>query len=497
MVPIALCTATIVVVGYLGVVAGPAAARPHRFQGAAPGAVTCQLVGTLRFTPRLSASDAQAHTSRLRGTLADCHTSNGAVTITSGRVRETFSASPLNCATLSGTGAPATLSASWEGNSFGLPATFTKTTETNNRSQVVTDGRGFEGFALPGAGGRASTSGSFAAASGSTSNVYTTLSHGVLTSMCRSSRGVRALTVAGTITLGSGVAQTGKYAVPLGDYAGYADPDGLVDFELATGAHLTYATDYLERSQGWAAMDEAPGASAWSGSGFRLVLGVPILPGTGTLAQGATGAYDPYFTTLAKNLVSAGESDAILRLGWEFNGTWFPWSVQTGADAANFVKFWQHIVTTMRAVHGQKFAFVWNPNGPSPTSYTPDQAYPGNAYVDYVGTDDYDNFWGTPFTPAAAWANQLSQQWGFNWLTSFAAAHGKPIAIPEWSDEYRTDGHGLGDDPSFMDNMAAWFVSHKVAFADIWSYDSSSTYRNNILDGTFPKSLAEFKADFG
>jgi hypothetical protein len=36
-----------------------------------------------------------------------------------------------------------------------------------------------------------------------------------------------------------------------------------------------------------------------------------------------------------------------------------------------------------------------------------------------------------------------------------------------------------------------------VAFAGIWSYDSSTTYRNNILDGTFSNSLAEFKKDFG
>jgi hypothetical protein len=472
-VPVALATAAIVVVASLGVGAGPAAARPHRFQGAASGAVTCQLAGTMWFTPRLSASDATSHASHLKGALSGCHTSNSAVTITSGHLRETFTASPLTCTTPSGTGAPATLTVSWKGNVFGRPASFHTTTATNTTT----------------------TSGSFAAASGSTSTLHTTITPGVLASRCRSSDGVRKMTVAGTVTFGS--PQTGRYSVPLGDYAGYANPDGLTDFELATGAHLTYATDYLERSQGWAAMDEAPGASAWRGSGFRLVMGVPILPGVGTLAQGATGAYDPYFTTLAKNLVSAGESDAILRLGWEFNGNWFPWSVQTSADAANFVTFWQRIVTTMRAVPGQRFKFAWNPNGASPTSYSPDQAYPGNGYVDYVGTDDYDNFWGTPFTPGAAWANQLSQQWGFNWLASFAVAHGKPIAIPEWSDEYRTDGHGLGDDPSFMDDMAAWFVSHRVAFANIWSFDSSSTYRNNILDGTFPKALAEFTLDFG
>jgi hypothetical protein len=114
-----------------------------------------------------------------------------------------------------------------------------------------------------------------------------------------------------------------------------------------------------------------------------------------------------------------------------------------------------------------------------------------------VGTDVYDNYWGTPFTPLAGWVHQLSQQWGLNWLTTFAAKHNKPIAIPEWSDEYRTDGHGFGDDPSFVDNMAGWFVTNKVLYASIWSYDSSPTYRNNILDGTFPKALAEFRKDFG
>ena len=159
-----------------------------------------------------------------------------------------------------------------------------------------------------------------------------------------------------------------------------------------------------------------------------------------------------------------------MRLGWEFNGNWFRWSVATSADAANFVAFWRQIVTTMRAVPGAKFKFCWNPNGPSPTTYSPDQAYPGNAYVDYVGTDVYDNFWGTPFTSAASWVHQLNQQWGLDWLGAFAAEHNEPIAIPEWSDEYRTDGHGLGDDPDFIDKMADWFVTNQVAFANVFAY---------------------------
>jgi len=287
------------------------------------------------------------------------------------------------------------------------------------------------------------------------------------------------------------------HGVPLGVYAGEANPFGVATFGLQTGTMPTYATDYLNKSGGWATMDGAANVTSWSPTHYRLVLGVPILPGVGTLAQGATGAYNQYFTTLGENLVADKEANAILRLGWEFNGNWFTWSVATSADAANFVAFWRQIVTTMRAVPGEKFKFLWNPNAPSPTTYTPAQAYPGNAYVDYVGTDVYDNFWGTPFTPTAAWIHQLTQQWGLDWLSAFAVEHNKPIAIPEWSDEFRTDGHGLGDDPDFVDNMADWFVTNNVAFANVWSYDTSSTYRNNLLDGTFPNALAKFRTDFG
>jgi hypothetical protein len=36
-----------------------------------------------------------------------------------------------------------------------------------------------------------------------------------------------------------------------------------------------------------------------------------------------------------------------------------------------------------------------------------------------------------------------------------------------------------------------------VAFANVFAFDTNATYRNDILDGTFPKTLAEFKVDFG
>ena len=74
----------------------------------------------------------------------------------------------------------------------------------------MTNGNGYEGFAIPGGGGRSTASGSFAAVSGSTASVYTTFTRGVLASMCRSRRGVRSLAVTGTVTVGSAAVFVGR-----------------------------------------------------------------------------------------------------------------------------------------------------------------------------------------------------------------------------------------------------------------------------------------------
>ena len=52
----------------------------------------------------------------------------------------------------------------------------------------------------------------------------------------------------------------------------------------------------------------------------------------------------------------------MLRLGWEFNGPWYPWSLSStnSADSPReFIAYWQHIVTLMRAI-APGLQFDWN-----------------------------------------------------------------------------------------------------------------------------------------
>jgi hypothetical protein len=295
-----------------------------------------------------------------------------------------------------------------------------------------------------------------------------------------------------------------------GVYVSAADPAGVASFASATQTDPTIASDYLPSNSFWDGMDGSGGELAWilqngwSGTPYTLSLGVPIIPTTpsgvpqGTLANGAAGLYDNYFVALGENLVAAGESHIYLRLGWEFDGGWYAWSATTPEQEANYAEYFRQIVESMRSVRGEDFKFVWNPDAEAfdQLGYNVALAYPGNAYVDYIGVDAYDQTWVTPQTPINSW-NETT----FPDLTladQFAQEQGKPLAVPEWGVAIRSDGHGLGDDPRYITNMIDWMEdpANDVAYESYFDYDGSAQ-SDAITDGNYPLSLAAFIYGFG
>jgi beta-mannanase len=314
-----------------------------------------------------------------------------------------------------------------------------------------------------------------------------------------------------TATPPPGSNNTAPTSLQQGVYVGAADPDGIAAFDAATHTQTPIASDYLQNYNGWNGLDGADGqlswmfAGGWTGTPYTLSLGVPIIPrdpngnSLGTLAAGAAGNYNAIFTTLAQTLIAAGESNAYLRLGYEFDGTGSAWAADTPTDEANFARYFQQIVTTMRAVPGEHFRFVWNPDAAAfmPSNYNVELAYPGSAYVDDIGLDAYDATWIANPTPTTAW-NETTLA-ALNLAEQFASAQGKPLAIPEWGLVSSTDGeHGLGDDPLFINNFTAW-MKNPANHVDYESYFNISGGGNSdsITDGAFPNGLAALAADLG
>ena len=221
-------------------------------------------------------------------------------------------------------------------------------------------------------------------------------------------------------------------------------------------------------------------------SGYRLVLGVPIIPtrdgrAVGTLAAGAAGRYDGEFATLARTLVHYGQGDAILRLGWEFNGTWYPWSVTNTTDAAHYAAFFRahgdHHAG--RARHRRSASSGTrrrdpSPNRPrTPTPVTPTSTTSGSISTTRCGASRSTPHWHGPGTSP--------RPTGCSGWRASPTSHGKPAVIPEWAVTIRSDGHGLGDDPLYVGKMAQWIATHDVAFTSYFDVDAPDG-QHDILD---------------
>src|SRR6266581_129320 len=182
----------------------------------------------------------------------------------------------------------------------------------------------------------------------------------------------------------------------------------------------------------------------------------------------AAGDYNSNFRNLGELLVKDGLGSTIIDLGREMNGTWYEWSEHRAPPSKPdaYILAWRQIVTTMRSVPGQHFKFLWTVY---PTGTSVADAWPGNAYVDYIGTDIFDWYGGRKGTylHTASGALDHEGKWqqilttepgGLNWMAAFSRATGKPIIIPEWGLDFHT--FGGQDDPLFITNMMAWMKAH-------------------------------------
>jgi hypothetical protein len=256
------------------------------------------------------------------------------------------------------------------------------------------------------------------------------------------------------------------------------------------------ALEFLS-NETWELMENASSRSpwCWAATGLPMTFSVSMLPadGVSTLEAGARGDYDAHFRTIARNFVAEGQPNAIVRLGWEFNFGWYPWAAAKNPTA--WVAYWRRIVTAMRSVPGQNFRFDWTP-AIGQGDIAAELVWPGDAYVDIVGLDVYNQTWASPVpTAAELWNMFLTQSYGLNWHRDFALAHGKAMSYPEWGTGTRPDGHGMGDDPLFIANMAAWIAANNVAYHDYWDYQAPD-YDAKLSNGNFKQAGAAFKAAF-
>jgi len=242
-------------------------------------------------------------------------------------------------------------------------------------------------------------------------------------------------------------------------------------------------------------------------AGKPVMIPIPLIV-TGQSYSQSPSVNAGKFASLAQAYVNAKCSRIIFRLAWEFNGGWFPFTI-AGTDGTGFVAHWQAAVEEIYGIDPNIEIFWCTSNRAVPyngqTPLTMAQSYPGNQYVDIIGTDLYEQTWAitpnnnpTPANVSAAMNDIVNGEWGLAETIAFAEQQGKPFGLGELGLDYRTDGHGLGDDPQFLPTIITTVKECTTGVAVIEYYNGTDSSDNSVLGptGYFPKSTIGAPAAF-
>lgn len=283
----------------------------------------------------------------------------------------------------------------------------------------------------------------------------------------------------------------------LGVFRGSGKSDQVTEYENWLGKPVAYTLDFIGRasataSDPWDKIDDPSWVcNQWRGRSSRLILSTAMLPNTRfSLAAGAGGDYDSHWRQFGQTMVARGCQDTVIRLGWEFNGKFFPWAA--GGKEASFVAYWRRIVNTLRNIPNQQFLFDWCPLAGVENANV-EAAWPGAQYVDFIGLDAYDTADTSITDPAKRWAFQVSRPYGLDWLQQFVTDKQKPMSFPEWGITVRDgDDLGGGDNPNYIARMLEWISAHDVAYASYFEVDAAEA-DHRLMTNQFPKASAEYR----
>lgn len=216
------------------------------------------------------------------------------------------------------------------------------------------------------------------------------------------------------------------------------DPDGLAQFESATGRKTDTFLWYGSITQDFDAVNLTPVSAGGRTLQLSLEMRDPDLPDQVNqpayrLKNITRGDHDGRIRAWARALRAYGYP-VLLRPMCEMNGNWTSWSgVANGNSPQDYIPAWRHIHDIFVAEGAASVKWVWSPNADTSTveaQKTFDTYYPGDSYVDYVGLNGYN--WGT-MTKSSGYSSvwqSLSQVFGFSYDIA-ASRTDKPVMISE------------------------------------------------------------------
>jgi Glycosyl hydrolase family 26 len=196
---------------------------------------------------------------------------------------------------------------------------------------------------------------------------------------------------------------------------------------------------------------------------------------TQQLTAAKNGANDWYWRALGRLLVKKGltgnwpdgRPKVILRIAWEHNGDWYPWSSRPRRNEL-FKASYRRAVKNLESAAGDVVT-VWGSSTLQNTAADLNASYPGDDVVDIIEVDVYDAYGAyLPNKSAkpnvskreATWERKLNGTsrglTGLQFFADFARSHKKGFAIGEfgvYSHVKNGSQVGGGDNPAFIKHV--------------------------------------------
>lgn len=244
-----------------------------------------------------------------------------------------------------------------------------------------------------------------------------------------------------------------------------------------------YETSWAEMRASAARYVSGPNAAFWASTKPAWTLALTI-SGT-SLATVAGGANDADFTYIAQQMALAQPTGEIrVRLGWEQNGTWYPWKA-TGFET-DYINAFRRVAGLLKAV-SSRVAIEWAPVY-TVSGVNTEASYPGSDVVDVIGLSCYYDVAVDSATAWYAFLEKRDSTYGLAWQVAFAKARQKRLTMSEWG--VNGDGKEV-----FVQAMSQWIKAQRYEHHNYW--DSRSNFVGILSDGTYPTTGARFKYEFG
>lgn len=268
------------------------------------------------------------------------------------------------------------------------------------------------------------------------------------------------------------------------------------------GTPTSVAQTYPERGSWRELRNSTWHIDTYRGFRGRLMYGLPLLPsdGSSSLRDVAAGRHDADFRKVARDLASRGRGDAIVRIGWEANGDWYPW--QTTADRAGEYRAAFRRVAKIFKGTSRRFVVEFDVSAGFPLRGQSNRLdaltklYPGDDVVDAIGVDVYD--WNaTKARTNAEWRRAVAPATtvGIHDVAGFARAHRKKLTVPEWG-VVKTGAGGYGDNPFFVTAMHRFFsVNRGLLLAENYFNEPADYLRSSLWSEApqNPKAAAAYR----